>query len=116
MTAGTYDITIEQGATYSQVFTWKNSAGTAINVTGYTARMQARESVDTASTFIALTTENGGIALGGAAGTITLAMTATATAALSVFSGFYDLELISGSGIVTRLLQGSLTVSPEVTR
>jgi hypothetical protein len=116
MTAGTYDITIEQGATYSQVFTWKDANRASINLTGYTARMQARESVDTASTFIALTTENSGIALGGAAGTITLAMTAAATSSLTVFSGFYDLELISGSGIVTRLLQGSLTVSPEVTR
>ena len=116
MTAGTYDITIEQGATYSQVFTWKDANGASINLTGYTARMQARESVDTATTFIALTTENGGIALGGAAGTVGLTMIATATAALSIFNGVYDLELISGAGVVTRLLEGSLTVSPEVTR
>jgi hypothetical protein len=41
MAATTYDILIEQGATYSQVITYKES-GAAVNLTGYTARMQVR--------------------------------------------------------------------------
>jgi hypothetical protein len=66
---------------------------------------------------LTLTTENAGITLGGAAGTITLSATATVTAALTApFSGVYDLELVSGGGVVTRLLEGVATVSPEVTR
>ena len=112
---GIYDITIYQGATFSQVLTWKDSSGSLLNLTGYTARMMARSSIDGATPFLTLTTENGGIALGGVAGTITLSMSAAATSALSQ-SGVYDLELISAGGIVTRLMQGSMLLSREVTR
>ena len=112
---GNYDITAYHGTTFSRVFTWKDENEAAVNLTGYTARMMARTSIDSTSPFITLTTENGGIALGGAAGTITVTMTATETAALAVQTGVYDLELITGS-TVTRLLQGNLIVSREVTR
>ena len=54
------------------------------------------------------------ITLGGAAGTVTLAMTATQTAALSFNKAFYDLELTL-TGTVTRILEGIITLSREVT-
>jgi hypothetical protein len=44
----------------------------AINLTGYTARMQVRSTLESAEALIELTTANGRIALGGSAGTITL--------------------------------------------
>ena len=78
--------------------------------------MMLRDAVESTSPFLTLTTENGGIALGGSAGTITLTISAAATAALTAASGCYDLELVSGSGLVTRLLQGRVVVSREVTR
>jgi hypothetical protein len=115
MAATTYDILIEQGATYSQVITYKE-AGVAVNLTGYTARMQVRATLESASTLVELTTANSRIALGGTAGTITLSISATETAALTSGRGVYDLELVSGSGIVTRLLQGVATISRNVTR
>jgi tRNA threonylcarbamoyladenosine modification (KEOPS) complex Pcc1 subunit len=90
---------------YSQVITYKES-GVAINLVGYTARMQVRSTLESAEALIELTTANGRIALGGSAGTITLTISATDTAALTAGRGVYDLELVSGSGIVTRLLQG----------
>jgi hypothetical protein len=71
MAATTYDILIEQGATYSQVITYKES-GAAISLVGYTARMQVRSTLESAEALIELTTANGRIALGGSAGTITL--------------------------------------------
>jgi hypothetical protein len=111
-----FDITINQGATYELTVTWKDSAGTAINLTGYSARMQVRETYSSTSTIVSLT-NGSGITLGGAAGTIAIAISATTTAALTApFSGVYDLELVSAGGVVTRLLQGAATVSPEVTR
>ncbi len=114
---GQYDITIYQGATYSQQFTWKDQAGTPMNLTGYIARMMARVSVDAATPFINLTTENNGIELGGAAGTIHIMMSDVQTAALTPQHGIYDLELEnSAAKIVIRLLQGTLIISPEVTR
>jgi hypothetical protein len=115
MAATTYDILIEQGATYSQVITYKDN-GVAVNLTGYTARMQVRATLESASTLVELTTANSRIALGGTAGTISLTISATDTAALTSGRGVYDLELVSGSGIVTRLLQGVATISRNVTR
>lgn len=112
---GSYNLTIYQGATLGRVFAWKDESGVAVNLAGYTARMKARANIDSTEAFIDLTTENGGIVLGGGAGTVTLSMSAAATAALATLSGVYDLELIAGSTVI-RLLQGSLTVSREVTR
>jgi hypothetical protein len=116
MTAGIYTITIEQGSTFSLPLTWKDALGSLVNLTGYTARLYVREEVESPAPFITLTTENGGITLGGAAGTITLLMSATTTAALAQTKGVYDLELISGSGVVTRLLEGIVVIRKEVTR
>ena len=112
-----YNLEIQQGATLALVATWKDSAGTAVDLTGYTARMNVRETYASSTAILTLTTANSGITLGGATGTITLAATAAATAALTApFSGVYDLELVSSAGVVTRLLEGVATVSPEVTR
>jgi len=116
MSAGIYDIYIEQGATYNQPLVWKDSSGTAVNVTGYTARMQIRKTVDATTIILTLTTENGRIIVGGANGLITLLVSAADTAALTTFCGVYDLEVISPAGVVTRLLEGQVEVSKEVTR
>ena len=113
---GDYDFTIYQGATFSQSIAWQDENGTPINVTGSAARMQMRASQDEAAPFITLTTENGGIALGGAAGTVTLTISAADTSTLTATGGVYDLEIISPGGIVTRLLQGAIIIIKEVTR
>ena len=116
MTAGNYSLTIEQGATLSRVLTYKDSAGSSINLTGFTARMSLRTDIEDSSAILSLTTENGRIALGGGAGTITLTVSASDTAALTAGNGVYDLEIVSSGGVVTRLIEGSYTISREVTR
>lgn len=113
--AGTHDIVCDQGATFTRVFTWEDSAANPIDLTLYTARMQVRATVGSASTLLSLTTENGGISLGGIAGTITVTATATQTAAITAGCYVYDLEMVTGA-VVTRLVQGSFTVDAEVTR
>jgi hypothetical protein len=113
--AGTHDIVCDQGATFTRVFTWQDSTGVPVNLTGYTARMQVRATIDSASTLLSLTTENSGIALGGAAGTVTITATATQTAAVAAGCYVYDIELVIGSTVV-RLVQGQFTVDGEVTR
>jgi hypothetical protein len=116
MAAGTLDITIEQGATFDLVLTWQVN-GAPVNLTSYTARLQARVDIDETDTVLSLTTSaGGGITLGGAAGTITLNRSATQTALLVAGGYIYDLELASGAGVVTRLVEGDLLISPEVTR
>lgn len=115
------DRSILQGATFSWSFTWKtapdeDSAKTPVNLTGCTARMQIRSKVESPEVLLSLTTENGGIALGGTAGTIELLIDADDTAAITWTSGVYDLEIVFPGGQVRRLMYGSVVVSPEVTR
>jgi hypothetical protein len=57
-----------------------------------------------------------GIALDDTVKTILLTISATDTAALTFLAGVYDLELVSGSGVVTQILKGNITVDTEVTR
>jgi hypothetical protein len=114
--SGKLRLTIEQGATWEVVLTW-GIDGAPVNLSGYSARMQARETHEATTTVLSLTSSPAaGITLGGALGTITLAMTATQTAALAAGKYVYDLELVSTNGEVTRLVEGTLTVTPEVTR
>lgn len=114
MSAGQHNFIIEQGTTFNPVLTWKDSSGTPIDLSGYTARMQLREYLESSTVVAELSTENGGIALGGVAGTITLFISATNTANLTE-SGVYDLEMVQGA-VVTRLLEGAFILSKEVTR
>ena len=116
MTAGRHDITIEQGATFRLSLVWRDPDDLPINLTGFTARMQVRakhSSPDPALLSLVSPTE---ITLGGVAGTIVVLATATQTAALTIKSGVYDLELVNAGGEVTRLVEGAVTVTPEVTR
>lgn len=87
-----------------------------VDLTGYTARMQLRASAAADAVLLDLTTENGGITLGATDGTITCTASAAQTAALAFSTAVYDLELVDGDGAVTRLAEGSVTLSREVTR
>jgi len=106
-----------QGQTYHQVFTWRAGTPPApVDLTGCSALMHVRASVGAPAVLLELSTTNGRIALGGEAGTITLALSAAETAALTFASAVYDLEITHPGGQVRRLLQGAVAVSPEVTR
>jgi len=89
---------------------------TPVNLTGFTARMQIRETVESTTILHTMTTENGGITLGGTAGTIALLISATDTAALTFDAGVYDLEIISAGGVVTEVMAGAVLLGDEVTR
>lgn len=84
------------------------------DLAGYTARMSIKDKVG-GTVLLSLTTENAGIVLDNTAKTITLNVSATASAALTWKTGVYDLELVSPTGVVTALLTGSVTVASEVT-
>ena len=117
MSAGFCHFVFEQGATFGQTLTLKDSSDTVINLTGYTAvEMDLRENPESSSVVATLTTGNSRAALGGAAGTITLSMSATDTANLTAGDGVYDLEITNSSGTVTRLLQGTYTVRRNISR
>lgn len=116
MAADVHNFTIEQGVTLEKSIVWSDDEQEPIDLTGFTARMQVRSTITAPTTLVELTTENDGITLGGVTGEILLTQEADDTAAYSWVTGVYDLELVSAAGKVTRLLKGTITVDPEVTR
>jgi hypothetical protein len=119
---GKLNITIYKGAAFAELFTIENQDDngviTVTDLTGYTARSMAREEYDSVASFMNLNTENGGITLGGTAGTIVLFISAVNTGAIAATEGVWDLELIppSGAANVIRILQGRVCVSEEATK
>lgn len=112
MSAGPYNITIEQGSTFNlPIFV-------DLDLAGYTARMQIRPKIGEPSV-ADLTTQNGGLAItpNGSNWTITVKIPAAASAAWprTFKRGVYDLEIVNSVGEPTRLLKGTVTVDPEVT-
>lgn len=117
MPAGLYDITAEQGATFSRVLTWRDATSAPVDLLTMSAAMQVRKSLEAAEPMLTLTTEpGGGITLGGATGQIILNASASTMSALKAGSYYYDLEVTSATGVVIRLLQGKFTITREVTR
>jgi len=114
---GKYNCYVHQGATFDKLITWKDENGSPINLTGWKARMMMRATIDTVAPFLTLTTENGGITLGGVAGTISLLASAAATGAIQAQQGVYDLEMVAPDNVtVTRLMEGLVILGREVTR
>ena len=112
------DLVIKQGATWIYPITWERPAGTPVDISGFTARMQIRDDAYSSTVLVDMTTANGRITIDGPAGTVTLILADDLTAALS-FRGTaaYDLELVQASPRwVVPLIGGSVTLMPEVTR
>jgi hypothetical protein len=98
MPAAQTDLILQQGKTFNEQWIYYEENGaTPIDLTGKTARLQVRASYDSLTALVNLTTENGGIALGGIAGTITFSLSATETAALDFVRGVWELELVTGA-------------------
>ena len=126
MIAGVYNITLEQGTTFYRLIDVMEptvldpDVYEAFNLTGYTARMQIRRTIDSETPMVSLTSPtvsgNGITVMDGANNAISINIT-DATTSLVDSSGLYDLEIIKTStGQVSRLLQGTVTLSREVTK
>ena len=112
-----YNTVIDQGADWYINFTYQNPAGTPVNITGYTAALQVRTS-PLAKTYVLSLTNGSGITITGATGLIAVHATASQTNAITNGKYTYDLEISSPASpaIVTRLVQGTIEVSPQTTR
>lgn len=92
---------------------------TPVDLAGFTARMQIKDKVggtvlassDADDTPLNVIT----VAIDNALKTITITISAVNTAAFTWKKGVYDLEMVSGTGEVTALLTGLITVTAEVT-
>ena len=106
------NLTIDQGTTYSVTITVNDDTGSARNLTGYTGRSQMRRSYYTsANTAFTVSVTNP------ANGEISITLTAAQTANVKAGRYVYDLELVNAnSTTVERVVEGVVTVYPEVTR
>jgi tRNA A37 threonylcarbamoyltransferase TsaD len=111
------DICIFQGATFNQTLFYETGEPSApVNLAGYTAKMHIRSKPESKALILELSTSNGRIVLNEATGSIRLFISASDSALLSVCDkAVYDLELYDGA-VTTRILQGNVIISPEVTR
>ncbi len=128
MAAGNYSFTIEQGTTVNFEIQYTDSESNPIDLTGYSGKMQIKSNFadDRPTTYATLSSslasDGTGLSFSGSAGTnpptsgsIGIYISAASSSAFSFAKAKYDLEITSGS-TVTRLLQGTITLSKEVTR
>lgn len=116
MPAAKQGLRIEQGATFRLSLQWKTN-NLPVNLAGFQALMQIRSEVSAQSIIHELSTTNGGVIFKNEAeGEIELFISHTDTSLFRFNSAVYDLELHAPNGDVTRLLEGKVTLSMEVTR
>lgn len=116
MSAAVYNFEIEQGTSLEKSVVWKDSTGTPVNLTGFTARLQVRENADSDEVLLELSTANSKIVITPLLGKSTLKFSPVDTSGSSWTKGKYDLELTSPAGAVTRIIKGKVTLSKEITR
>jgi len=85
------------------------------NIAAFTARCKLKKYWHSTTALATLTTENGGIVLDANDGSIKLIITDTVTAGFTFTTCVYDVEMISGTGEVTRAFKGTITLSREIT-
>jgi|TARA_R110001583_G_scaffold3215_1_gene21035 hypothetical protein len=111
MAAGTYNFILEQGATFTRTLTVQEN-GSAMNLTGYSVASKMRSTHDSGTvvgTFSCTISNASG-------GVIVMTMTSSTTGNIEEGMYVYDIEITSSAGTVTRLMEGNVTVNPEVTR
>ena len=107
---------IDQGATFVRSIKLRDSNDAAVNLTGYSARLQVRRGPAAPDpALVTLTSPTGGITLD-SSGVITVTFSAAVTSAMAFETGAFDLLLTAPDGSKRRLIQGQVQVSPAVTR
>ena len=112
-TATTSQFTVTNGAT--GIYINGGLATAPVNITGYTAALQIRSLPSSPTAVLSLTTGSG-ITITGSTGTIAVTATAAQTGNIDEGPYYYDLEITSSTGVVTRVAQGQVVVSAQVTR
>lgn len=132
----TWNFTLKAGADTSITMTWLDDNGQPMNLTGYTMELTIRAFVGSPVALLTLSstsTTGSRIVLGGTAGTIELIFASADTAGLSgsglpvpinpAFGGLpvsrlgvYDLKFTDPSGLDGYLLEGSVSLDPQVTQ
>lgn len=106
------NLVIDQGSTFTVSIVIFDPNGNELDLTDYTIRAQMRKSYGSNS-YTSFTASKGADPTNGE---ITISLTATQTSALRSGRYVYDIEIEDDEDVVTRVLEGIVTVTPEVTR
>ena len=101
---------IDQGTTYETVLTLTDEDGNVLDLTDATAASQIRKSYSSSPAAEFTTSINV------SAGEITLTLTADQTGSIVAGRYVYDVELTDAENKITRIVEGIVTVNPQVTR
>lgn len=107
------ELFMDQGATFNNVINLSDDLTNAnINISGYIVRSQMRRSYYSSNVTanIICTITN---ALNGE---ITMSLSANTTANIKAGRYLFDLETVDTLGTTSRVLEGIITVTPEITR
>lgn len=124
MSAASYNMTVNQGEDFDLQIIIKDETGTPINLTGSTYAGQIRDKYDSSSIAASFSFTLGnqitdpGLLNVTMANTVTAAIPckpATATDKRPITEFIYDIEQTK-AGLITRILEGIVAVSPNVTR
>jgi len=110
--AVTSNLVIDQGSDFNIVLRYLDDEGTAVDLTGYQARSKMRRSYYSANatTFGVSITDP-------ANGNVTITLDSNTTANLKAGRYVYDVEVVANATYtVTRIVEGTITVMPEVTK
>jgi hypothetical protein len=105
------DIILDQGTTFNTTLNLTDDNGQPIDLTGYNVLSQIRRwytSSNSISFAATIPQPNNGI--------IQLSLDANATAGMYYGRYVYDVITLSSANVITRVVEGILTVTPEVTQ
>lgn len=102
----------DQGTNFSFTLDLTNDDGTSINVTNYTFSSSIRKSYYSSSVTANLSIT----VLNAANGNIMLSMNSSTTAAIKAGRYLYDVKVKDASNNVSRVVEGIITVYPQITK
>ena len=104
-----FNITIPQGADFSETFSSTENDGSTSNLTGFTASASLKKHYGS-STSVPFT-----VSITTAVGEVAIAMTSGKTVSLEPGRYVYDVRLQSPSGAVSRMVEGMAFVTAGIT-
>jgi hypothetical protein len=105
------NIFIDQGSDYSNIITVASTNGQALDLSGYTVASEIRKSY-TSSTSYAFTSS----VYNAAQGRVRIQLTATQSESIPPGRYLYDVEITSSGGAKRRVVEGIVTVTPQITK
>ena len=103
------NIVIDQGTTFSTQINLNDSTGAPIDMSAYTIDAQFRKDYTSVTKYNFDT-------IGNAYGQIGLSLSANASANIAAGRDFDDVRVTDGAGLVSRIMEGQVTIRPWISR